>query len=361
MMKPPSVLSFFSGLGFLDLGFESAGFTTKRINEYNPAFLEAYTFSRKKLGLPIPKDALEPESIETLVSGKGLEKIKQAIEEERREGRLCGFIGGPPCPDFSVGGKNRGKAGDNGKLTGTYFELITKALPDWFLFENVKGLWRTKRHREFYDQMVKKAGKAGYVVRDRLSNSINYGAAQDRERIIMIGFREKLGKTLTEEDWLKYMKHQPSEIKKIKWPEPSKFGARAKCPEEVPSELTVQYWFEKNDVGNHPNANMGFKPKAGLKRFLEVQEGDDSRKSFKRLHRFRYSPTACYGNNEVHLHPTKARRITVAEALAIQSAPKKFVLPNTMTLSAAFKTIGNGVPVIMAQGLANMIRAKLNE
>ena len=106
---------------------------------------------------------------------------------------------------------------------------------------------------------------------------------------------------------------------------------------------------------------MAFKPKAGLKRFLTVDEGDDSRKSYKRLHRYRYSPTACYGNNEVHLHPTEARRISVAEALAIQTAPKEFALPHTMTLTAAFKTIGNGVPVIMAEGLAKMIRDKINE
>jgi DNA (cytosine-5)-methyltransferase 1 len=63
----------------------------------------------------------------------------------------------------------------------------------------------------------------------------------------------------------------------------------------------------------------------------------------------------------VHLHPTKARRITVSEALAIQTAPKKFALPDTITLSAAFKSIGNGVPVVMAEGLANMIREKLDE
>ncbi len=43
---------------------------------------------------------------------------------------------------------------------------------------------------------------------------------------------------------------------------------------------------------------------------------------YKRLHRWRYSPTACYGNNEVHLHPYKPRRISVAEALAIQSLPQ---------------------------------------
>ncbi|MBE9201384.1 DNA cytosine methyltransferase [Nodularia sp. LEGE 06071] len=57
-------------------------------------------------------------------------------------------------------------------------------------------------------------------------------------------------------------------------------------------------------------------------RFTAIDEGDVSNKSFKRPHRWRYSPTACYGNNEVHLHPYQVRRISVAEALAIQSLPK---------------------------------------
>jgi DNA (cytosine-5)-methyltransferase 1 len=83
-------------------------------------------------------------------------------------------------------------------------------------------------------------------------------------------------------------------------------------------------------------------------------------KSFKRLHRWRYSPTACYGNNEVHLHPYLPRRISVAEALALQSMPTKFALPTDMPLSKAFKTIGNGVPFLAALGLARSVRAVLD-
>jgi DNA (cytosine-5)-methyltransferase 1 len=90
-------------------------------------------------------------------------------------------------------------------------------------------------------------------------------------------------------------------------------------------------------------------------RFKSVPEGDDSKKSFKRLHRWRYSPTAAYGNNEVHLHPYKARRLTVAEALAIQSLPKNFVLPPDMTLSDKFKAVGNGVPFLAAKSVAATI------
>jgi len=83
-----------------------------------------------------------------------------------------------------------------------------------------------------------------------------------------------------------------------------------------------------------------------------LDEGDDSKKSYKRLHRWRYSPTAAYGNNEVHIHPYLPRRISVAEALAIQSLPKEFELPATMTLTNMFKTVGNGVPFLASRGIA---------
>ena len=86
-----------------------------------------------------------------------------------------------------------------------------------------------------------------------------------------------------------------------------------------------------------------------------IPEGDDSKKSYKRLHRWRYSPTVAYGNNEVHLHPYKARRLSVAEALALQSLPKDFCLPPEMSLTAKFKTTGNGVPFLLANGIAKTI------
>ena len=132
-------------------------------------------------------------------------------------------------------------------------------------------------------------------------------------------------------------------------------------PNNIIEELTVLYWFNKNDVEHHPNNNQYFIPRQGLQRFLEIKEGDDKKKSYKRLHRWRYSPTAAYGNNEVHLHPYKARRLSIAEALSIQSLPKEFVLPADVTLTNAFKAIGNGVPYIAAKALALSIYDYINE
>ena len=88
---------------------------------------------------------------------------------------------------------------------------------------------------------------------------------------------------------------------------------------------------------------------------MTKDEGDVERKCYKRLHRHRYSPTAAYGNNEVHVHPFLPRRISVSEALAIQSLPANFEIPVNVTLSDAFKTIGNGVPFVAARGVAESL------
>jgi len=109
-------------------------------------------------------------------------------------------------------------------------------------------------------------------------------------------------------------------------------------------------------VENHSNSQDFFTPRGGLSKILVIAEGDVSKKSYKRLHRWRYSPTVAYGNNEVHLHPYKARRLSAAEALALQTLPKEFVLPPDMTLTDKFKTIGNGVPFVLANGIALTIK-----
>ena len=40
------IFSFFSGSGFLDLGFETNGFDIEFVNEFHPAFMKAYQYSR---------------------------------------------------------------------------------------------------------------------------------------------------------------------------------------------------------------------------------------------------------------------------------------------------------------------------
>ncbi|CAM5786286.1 DNA cytosine methyltransferase [Brevibacillus borstelensis] len=368
-MKFP-IFSFFSGTGFLDLGFELGGFNIAFVNEFQSSFLKSYKHSREALKMALPEFGYHEGDISVLLESSYQAELKELIRTSKIEKDIVGFIGGPPCPDFSVGGKNRGSEGENGKLSGTYVELICQQKPSFFLFENVKGLWRTKKHREFYEEIKTKLHENGYVTTERLINSLEYGVPQQRERIILVGFRRDLlldigykiednVNTLPEGlfPWENHIKYSMSEILSFPFPTTNEFveDSVIPCPDGVPQELTVEHWFRKNDVMNHPNAEQFFKPRAGLAKFQVIEEGDDSKKSYKRLHRWRYSPTAAYGNNEVHLHPYKARRISVAEALAIQSLPKEFQLPLDISLTDAFKTVGNGVPFLASLGIAQTI------
>jgi len=62
----------------------------------------------------------------------------------RKENALVGFIGGPPCPDFSVAGKNRGQEGDNGRLSRSYIDMIVDQLPDFFVLKRQRTMAYSK-------------------------------------------------------------------------------------------------------------------------------------------------------------------------------------------------------------------------
>lgn len=366
------IFSFFTGAGFLDLGFEDAGFKTMMANEIDPDFSQVYLYSRKKMKKPLPKYGLQTGDVCSYLEDDAKRKeLAKRVREAKKENALVGFIGGPPCPDFSIAGKQAGATGKNGRLSQVYVDLICANNPDFFVFENVKGLWKTAKHRAFFDAIVRQLQASNYTVDYRLINALEYGAPQDRERIILIGVKVKLcagqvdskSGRITDFPWQRFIKYKMEKVRAANWPTTDAFeeSASRTMPTGIIPELTVEHWFEKNNVNSHPNANDFFVPRAGLAKMVVIPEGDDSKKCFKRLHRWRYSPTAAYGNNEVHLHPYKARRMSVAEALAIQSLPKRFALPPDISLSSKFKTIGNGVPYVAALGIAKTLKKFLAE
>lgn len=369
-----NIFSFFAGAGFLDLGFELQGdYNIVFVNEFHETFNRIYRYARHNMGLQEPRYGHHIEDITEYVNGEHRDKLQKLINwvEESKEEELTGFIGGPPCPDFSVAGKNRGRDGENGRLSGTYAQLICTALPDFFLFENVKGLYRTARHRQFFEDLKQQFIAHGYSLTEQLVNSLEFGAAQDRDRIILIGFHQDAvdrlhlqtdNGILVNFPWEAHKRYNLEEVKNLPWPNKSPYieNTPTPMPDGIIAELTVQHWWTENDVTHHPNANMYFQPRAGIVRFRTKEEGDVEKKCYKRLHRWRYSPTAAYGNNEVHIHPFLPRRISVAESLAIQSLPANFTLPQDISLTDAFKTVGNGVPFVLANGIAESINDYIN-
>ena len=359
------IFSFFAGVGMLDLGFQDAGYEIVFVNEFKKEFMDSYCYARRKRNYNQPIYGYHVNDINNYLEDMGEHIFQQYIDNERQNNELIGFIGGPPCPDFSVGGKNKGREGENGKLAKSYIDMICHFRPDFFLFENVKGLIKTQKHREYFEELKRELKQNGYILTEQLMNSLDFGVPQDRERIFMIGVlkgTELARKVICVNDtfafpWNTNLPYDSAVVKMMNWPKPQIYreNSKRKFKYNVPRNLTVEEWFRKNNVYRHPNKKDVFKVKGGREKIQTIQEGDTSRKSFKRLHRWKYSPTAAYGNNEVHLHPYRTRRLSVAETMAIQSLPMWFELPSNVCLSAKFKMVGNGVPYLMALEIARKI------
>ena len=120
MEKKINIFSFFAGAGFLDLGFESTGhYDIVYVNEFNKTFNDIYRYSREKLGIVPPTFGHHVENIGDLLEAANMKHLRKLLRESQKQ-RITGFIGGPPCPDFSIAGKNLGKDGNNGKLSEVY-------------------------------------------------------------------------------------------------------------------------------------------------------------------------------------------------------------------------------------------------
>ena len=150
-------------------------------------------------------------------------------------------------------------------------------------------------------------------------NSLEYGVPQDRDRIILIVIHRQVieelnlpseNGVLMNFPWNEHKLYELNYVKALPWPDktPYRENVPTIIPEGLIADLTVQNWWNQNDVYNHENSDMFFQPRAGIVRFTTKDEGDVDKKCYKRLHRWRYSPTAAYGNNEVHIHPYLPRR-----------------------------------------------------
>jgi len=355
------IISFFTGGGFLDLGFEMAGFDVRWTNECNPDFGRIYasgiTSWRKSSNKKALAAAITNSSkIEEL---QAHQVLKDLFLGERPD--IFGVIGGPPCTDFSVGGVHAGHSGDAGKLTAVYVKMLRNLNPDFFLLENVPHLESHPKHGLRFRGLLASLQSSGYsVIFDKL-NALEYGVPQDRVRLFVLGFKNDLLRQWSPEGYFpkktleRYFKWPLKTHANAKflhdWPSTGAFGGSPVEPSGIPLELCVYTSVSKKpDPETLTNGKDFFNPYS--EKFGLIKEGDVSGKSFKRLHRYRYSPTAWYGNNEVHLHPWKKRRLSVREALRIQTVPDTYVMPDDVPLCSKFKVIGNGVPCLLAKKLA---------
>lgn len=96
---------------------------------------------------------------------------------------------GVPCQSWSIAGKNLGFDDDRGQLWNDTLFLLNQSRPKAFIFENVKGL-ADPRNASALAYIMDRIKKAGYYAHKYVLNSFDYGVAQNRIRIYIIGFND---------------------------------------------------------------------------------------------------------------------------------------------------------------------------
>jgi len=99
------------------------------------------------------------------------------------------LVGGSPCQAFSMVGKRLGLEDTRGTLFYEYARIISETQPKVFIYENVKGLLSHDKGRT-WDVVKDIFNQLGYKLHYQTMNSRDYGIPQNRERIIVVGFKD---------------------------------------------------------------------------------------------------------------------------------------------------------------------------
>lgn len=112
------------------------------------------------------------------------------IEENPFKEKIDLITAGVPCQSWSIAGKNKGFNDERGKLWFHTFRMLDIFKPNKFIFENVKGL-HDPRNKEALNLIISNIEKRNYFYKILLLNANEYGSAQIRTRIFIIGFNNK--------------------------------------------------------------------------------------------------------------------------------------------------------------------------
>ncbi len=171
--KKYKLVSLFSGIGGLDLGFEFAGFETIWANDFDKFAVETYKAN-----------------VNNHIVYGDIRLVKHQIPNHDV------LIGGFPCQPFSTLGKLQGFEDERNR--GTLFfeimDIITSHDTKVVVLENVKNLINHDKGRTF-SRIRQELNDAGYDVNAQILNSQDYGIPQRRNRIFIVAFNRKYFKS----------------------------------------------------------------------------------------------------------------------------------------------------------------------
>ena len=323
-------IELFAGAGGLALGLEMAGFEHIGLVEFDKS--AAGTLKHNK-----PNWNVLCEDVE-LVASRDLEE-----EFDIKKNELDLLSGGAPCQSFSYAGKKLGLEDTRGTMFYHYATFLKKLQPKMFLFENVKGMLSHDKGKTF-KTICDVFEEQNYTIKYSVLNALDYGVAQKRERLIVVGIRNDL-------------------TDKIKFEFPDKFNYKLVLRDilnNVPKSECAKYSTEKEkifklvppggywkdidpDIAKEYMKNCWFTGggRTGILRRLSLDEP-----SLAVL-------TSPQMKQTERCHPVEVRPFSVRENARIQSFPDEWDFIGTML--SKYKQIGNAVPCNLAKEIGRKI------
>ncbi|OWV99180.1 DNA (cytosine-5-)-methyltransferase [Rhizobium sp. R693] len=164
------VLELCAGAGGMALGFERAGFQPVGLVEFNKQ--AAATLRRNRPNWPV------------------IEADVRKVDFTKFRGKVDLLAGGIPCTPFSTAGERKGKNDENDLLPEAV-RAVKEVGPKAFIFENVDGFLHAK-HADHVAAALRQFSKAGYeTVIERIDTS-DYGLAQNRSRVLIVGILKEM-------------------------------------------------------------------------------------------------------------------------------------------------------------------------
>lgn len=276
-------------------------------------------------------------------------------------------FGGPPCQGFSTSNQfNRSVENENNWLFLDYIRIVRGLKPDWVVFENVKGLVETAGGF-FLDAVLAGFKKAGYTTSHFVLNSADYGVAQRRHRLFIVGSlhgielsappkSRRLTPTVREAfSDLPYLENGSS-VDRAMYAMP----AQNKYARSLRNRL--QSCWNNVVTANAPHI---------LKRYPYIPQGGNwadipselmkNYRDVSRCHTGIYrrlredEPSIVIGNfrKNMLIHPWMDRGLSVREAARLQSFPDAFRFVGSIGFQQ--QQVGNAVPPLLAKAVFSQI------
>ncbi|QIL40619.1 DNA cytosine methyltransferase [Pedobacter sp. HDW13] len=413
-------IDLFAGAGGLSEGFKRAGFEPVAHVEIDSAacytlktraayhylksnnLFENYldylkgNINRNELYSFIPEE-LKNSVINKAIGEENNPVIFGAIDRQLAGKEVDLIIGGPPCQAYSLVGRARSDDGMKGDsrnfLYVQYAKYLERYQPKMFVFENVLGL-KSAGKGVYLHNMEKLFLKKGYKINVFSVKAENFGVLQKRRRLIIIGWKDDFTPNLPDLGNFKsgiggMVSDLFSDLPDLQaGGGVDKFTKYASTSNDYLANAHIRNGIDTltQHIARPHNAQDKEIYRIATGKWNDNQERlnyndlpehlktHDNRTSF--FDRFKVVGANLNASHTVvahiakdghyYIHPDQLqnRSISVREAARLQSFPDDFYFEGVKegaNRTAAFKQIGNAVPALMAQSIADQIikRVKL--